>query len=63
VLVGLTSSGFGWVGSPSSKKSRLQVWVWRWVEHRAQFMDVGTLLGPEGTPCSGCFFWPLALVA
>jgi hypothetical protein len=24
--------------------------VWRWVEHKGWFMDVGTLLGPEGTP-------------
>jgi hypothetical protein len=28
----------------------LCVGVWRWVEHKGWFMDVGTLLGPEGTP-------------
>ncbi len=40
-----------------------------WVEHRVWFMvfrisvrGFGTLLGPEGTPCSGCFFWPLAWI-
>ena len=45
------------VGSLTESHCRPRVWVGcDWVEHKERRIWLGTLLGPEGTPCEGVFF-------